>query len=91
LIHGHFGFDHVPDAVADDGKEKIHINMGIAMVVPAEEILEALAGYASEEQLEANDFREKKKTQTIDVGDASVQQPNVTIGVFTSSSESPKE
>jgi hypothetical protein len=91
LIHGHFGIDEIADAIADDGKEKIHINMGIAMVVPAEKILEALAGYASEEQLEANEFRKKKNTQTIDVGDASVQQPNVTIGVFTTSSESPKE
>lgn len=91
LIHGHFGFDHIADAIADDGKEKIHINMGIAMVVPAEKILEALAGYASEEEMEANNFRERKNAQTINVGDASVQQPNVTIGVFTTSSEPPKD
>lgn len=91
LIHGHFGFDHIADGIADDGKEKIHINMGIAMVVPAEKILEALAGYASEEEMEANNFRERKNAQTINVGDASVQQPNVTIGVFTTSSEPPKD
>jgi hypothetical protein len=91
LIHGHFGIDDVADAIADDGKEKIHINMGIAMVVPAEKILETLAGYASEEEIEANDFRERMKARTINVADASVQQPNVTIGVFTTSSESRKD
>lgn len=92
LIHGHFGGDILPDATNDDGEEIAHPNMGIAMVIPAEKIQGVLAGYASEEAIEANDFRERKKTQTISVGDASVQQPNVTIGkVFTVSSEPPKD
>jgi hypothetical protein len=92
LIHGHFGDDILPDAIADDGRERVHINMGIAMVIPAEKIQEALAGYAAQEEIEANEFRERKKAQTIRVGDASVQQPNVTIGkVFTVSSEPPKD
>ena len=81
MIHGHFGFDHVPAAVADDGKEQIHINMGIAMVVPAEKIQEALAGYANQEEIEANDFRERK-ANVISVGDTT-PQPNVTIGKTT--------
>lgn len=91
LIHGHFGFDDTFDAttdvksktaekeIADDGREKIHINMGIAMVVPTEKILDVLAGYTGEEEKEANDFRQRKKTQVIYVGDPSAR-PNVTIG-----------
>jgi hypothetical protein len=39
LVHGHFGDDILSDATADDGKEKVHINMGFAMVVPAEKSL----------------------------------------------------
>ena len=82
LVHGHFGgWDILPDATADDGKEKVHINMGIAMVVPAEKIQDALAGYASQEEIEANDFREKKG-KVIRVGDTT-PQPNVTIGKMT--------
>lgn len=81
LVHGHFGDDILPDATADDGKEKVHINMGIAMVVPAEKIQEALAGYANQEEIEANDFRERK-TNVISVGDTT-PQPNVTIGKTT--------
>ena len=34
LVHGHFGDDILPDATADDGKEKVHIIMGVAMVAP---------------------------------------------------------
>lgn len=76
----------------DEGEEIVHPNMGIAMVIPAEKIQEVLAGYASEEAIEANDFRERKKAQTISVGDGSVQQPNVTISkVFTVSFEPPKD
>ena len=59
LVHGHFGDDILPDAVADDGRQKLHINTGIAMVVPAEKIREALAGYASAEEIEENDFRRR--------------------------------
>jgi hypothetical protein len=81
LVHGHFGDDILPDATADDGKEKVHINMGIAMVVPAEKIQEALAGYANQEEIEANDFHERK-ANVISVGDTT-PQPNVTIGKTT--------
>jgi len=83
LVHGHFGDDILPDAVADDGRQKLHINTGIAMVVPAEKIREALAGYASAEEIEENDFR--RKTRFVRVGDTS-PQPNVTIGKVVSES-----
>ncbi|HEY1660105.1 MAG TPA: hypothetical protein VGG14_17270 [Candidatus Sulfotelmatobacter sp.] len=85
LVHGHFGDDILPDATADDGKDKIHINMGIAMVIPAEKIREALAGYANQEEIEANDFRERK-ANVISVGDAT-PQPNVTVGTVTFTSD----
>jgi hypothetical protein len=87
LIHGHFGSDIEPDSVVDDGKEKLHINTGIAMVIPAEKILEILTGYMNEEVIEADDIRKKKLAPTvpvnIQVGDASQHQPNGTFGITT--------
>jgi hypothetical protein len=91
LIHGHFGDDILPDATADDGQEKVHPNMGIAMVIPAEKIQGALAGYASEEEIEAADFRRSKNAQVVQVGDASLQQPNVTIGKVVTISSEPRK
>ena len=88
VVSGHFG----DDVVADDGRQKIHVNTGIAWVIPAEKIHEALAGYGSQEEIEANDFRERKKAKVIRVGDATTHQPNVTIGrVFSTGPESPKD
>jgi hypothetical protein len=88
VVSGHFG----DDVVAHDGKQKIHINMGIAWVIPAERIHQALTGYASQEEMEANEFRERKKARVLSVGDANVQQPNVTIGkVITTGSEPSKD
>jgi hypothetical protein len=63
LIHGHFGKDDsVEDAtaVADDGDEKIHINLGIAMVVPAEKIDDVIARFADQERVEMEHKAEKK-------------------------------
>jgi ribose 5-phosphate isomerase RpiB len=59
--------------------------MGIAMVIPAEKIQGALAGYANQEEIEANDFRERK-ANVISVGDAT-PQPNVTVGTATFTSD----
>jgi len=61
------------------------------MVVPAEKIHEVLTGFASEEEIEANDVRRRKKAQVIRVGDTT-PQPNVTIGKVASVSfDSPKD
>lgn len=89
LVHGHFGDDIIADATADDGKEKVHINMGIAMIVPAEQIQQALAEYAAEEAIEADMFR-RKNEPIIEIGEVS-QQPNVTVGITTFSSDSHKK
>ena len=51
-----------PEAVADDGREKFGVNMGIAIVIPAEKIIEILEQFATEEEQEAADFREKKRS-----------------------------
>jgi hypothetical protein len=53
LIHGHFGNDAELDEIADDGKRKLPINLGIAMVIPAEKISEVLAQFDKEEEKEA--------------------------------------
>ena len=57
VMHGHFTVPDVqPDA--DAGKEKIPLNMGIAIVVPSERILEVLEFFSQEELAEAEIFRE---------------------------------
>ncbi|MGA2986628.1 MAG: hypothetical protein ABSG32_22740 [Terriglobia bacterium] len=60
LVHGHFGEDLEPDSFADDGKDKVHINTGMAMVVPAEKINEALEQFKGDEELEITEARQKK-------------------------------
>jgi hypothetical protein len=50
VIHGHFGVDTDLDAVADDGKQKLPVNFGIAMVIPAEKIAQVLAQFDEEER-----------------------------------------
>ncbi len=60
LVHGHFGDDLQQDTIADDGKDKIHINAGIAMVIPAEKIIEVLGRFEWQERIEAEDVREKR-------------------------------
>lgn len=60
IIHGHFGSDVEPDAIADDGKTKVSINLGIAMVIPAEKINEMLIQFAEQEKLEATELRRRR-------------------------------
>lgn len=68
LVHGHFGENVESDAVVDDGKEIIHINMGIAMVVPADKIFELLAMFTREEQIEALRVRSSEEVLIDAVG-----------------------
>jgi len=79
VMHGHFDWPDVePDAVADDGKEEIGVNMGIAIVVPAEKIMEVLEQFMKEEEQEAERAREKKRSYVVM---DSLPQPNVTAQV----------
>jgi hypothetical protein len=57
VIHGHFGIEAELDATADDGKERLPINFGIAMVIPAEKIGEVLTQFDDEEKREASETR----------------------------------
>lgn len=60
VIHGHFGNDVEPDATADDGKERLNVNMGIAMVIPAEKLTEVIDQFTKEEEFEIADKRHAK-------------------------------
>jgi hypothetical protein len=82
LVHGHFGEDLAEDAVVDDGNEKIHVNMGIAMVIPAEKVLGVVEQFLVEEQIEIEEARQRKlATVSVRVGGADKPQPNVTFGI----------
>lgn len=59
VIHGHFGAEASVDAIADDGNEKLPINLGIAMVIPAEKIGEVLTQFDDEEKREASEARRR--------------------------------
>jgi hypothetical protein len=66
VMHGHFDFPDVAlDVVVEDSKEKIAINSGIAIVIPAEKIVEALDTFKDEEAKEAERFRMKKRSYMI--------------------------
>jgi hypothetical protein len=60
IVHGHFGDDVEMDAVADDGKTKVGVNFGIAMVIPAEKINEMLVQFAEQEKLEATELSRRR-------------------------------
>ena len=62
VMHGHFNApDVMPDAVASEAeRKKILINMGIAIVVPAEKISEVLATFMDEEKRELEEFRKTR-------------------------------
>lgn len=62
VIHGHFGNDMEPDATADDGKERLNVNMGIAMVIPAEKLTKVIDQFAKEEEFEIADQRQAKRS-----------------------------
>jgi hypothetical protein len=88
VMHGHFDWPDIePDVVADDGKEKLGINMGIAIVVPADKIVEVLGQFEKEEELEAEEFRKRKRSY-IHVGSID-QEPNTTAQVTTTGLATP--
>lgn len=53
IVHGHFGGEVDPDAIVEDGKRKLAINFGIAMVIPAEKICEILTQFDQSEKHQA--------------------------------------
>jgi hypothetical protein len=60
LVHGHFDIeDEEIDNVADDGLERIFVNTGIAIVTPAEKILETIRMFAEIEKPMVDDLRNK--------------------------------
>jgi Trypsin-like peptidase domain len=62
LIHGHFDIDAANiDAVIDDGQEKANVNMGIAIVVPSDKIIEVVSYFADAEK---RDMEAQKQTRT---------------------------
>jgi hypothetical protein len=78
VIHGHFGTDFESDAVANDGRQKIGVNFGIAMVIPAEKISEVLTQFSEQERLEVEETR---KNQTGFIIQDVQDRPNVTAQV----------
>jgi len=65
VMHGHFDFpDVAPDAVVED-KERVAINSGIAIVIPAEKIVEVLDRFKDEEEEEAKRVRMKKRSYVV--------------------------
>src|SRR6266849_6780840 len=66
IIHGHFdSSDRMPDLVVDDGNNKIGVNMGVAMVIPAEKIVEVFSKFAKDEEAEMEEHRKKKRSNAL--------------------------
>jgi len=63
LMHGHFdAMDMTKDGiVADDGIERMPVNMGIAIVVPAEKIREVINSFLEEEEPMIEDIRRNRQ------------------------------
>ena len=60
LMHGHFDTDQTEqDSIADDGIERSPINMGIAVVVPAKEIIDVIDLFSYEEKVIEDAHRQK--------------------------------
>jgi len=65
-MHGHFDLlDIAPDSVVEQAKERVAINSGIAIVIPAEKIVEVLNVFANEDAEEADRFRAKKLSMMV--------------------------
>jgi len=78
VMHGHFDWeDAQPASAMDASNRKLGINMGIAMVIPAEKITEALQIFEKMEETEIAEAR-SKRTLTITVGDTAPRS-NVTF------------
>jgi len=60
IVHGHFDTDELEqDLIAEDGLKRTGINTGIAVVIPADKILEAINQFSEEEKTIADAQREK--------------------------------
>lgn len=75
LVHGHYDEEDLAgDELADDGLQKTNVNMGIAVVIPVERVLEVLKKFSDSEEQEAR-ARLKKIGPTMDiVGDSEQTQ-----------------
>jgi len=79
IVHGHFDWeDKEPDTAMDRSQKKLGVNMGIAIVIPAEKIIDLLDQFGEEEEKEADEFRERKRSLAIVDTRA---RSNVTIGI----------
>jgi hypothetical protein len=79
IVHGHFGEEADPDTVVDDGKLKVAINYGIAMVIPAEKASQILAQFAEDEKRQASTDRATHRYDLAPGGASS--GANSTIGI----------
>ena len=62
MMQGHFDLpDIAPDSITEDAKERVAINSGIAIVIPAEKIVEALDLFAVEDSEEAERYRAQSR------------------------------
>jgi hypothetical protein len=88
IMHGHFDWeDTEPDSAMANGKQKLGVNMGIAMVTPAEKILRVLDLFKNEEGDRARTVSQKRPL-TITVGDAT-PRANVTFETTAPSHDFP--
>lgn len=66
VMHGHFNLpDAAPDMVVEDRKERVEINTGIAIVTPAEKIVEVLDMFADEEAEGAEKHHKKLRSHVV--------------------------
>ena len=90
MMHGHFeGPDAQSDLIADDGRAHLLVNMGIAMVTPAEKILEVLSE-SSEEELKEIEAARSATHSSVLVGSSTEARANATAQVTITGFEIPK-
>lgn len=89
IVHGHFGLEVDPDAIVDDGRQKFAINFGIAMVIPAEKIVQILAQFDQDEKHQTSKDGPNHRNDI--VAGCAGPGANSTIGIsFDSSTNRPK-
>jgi len=64
VVHGHFDWEDNPNDSLDSSSNQLGVNMGIAMVIPSEKILENLEVFVDEENKEAEEVRKKEEGGT---------------------------
>jgi hypothetical protein len=66
VMHGHFNLpDIAPDSITEDANERATINSGIAIVIPAEKIVEVLDLFAMEDAEEAEQYRARNRSYVV--------------------------